>query len=140
MLHNLIIGADHRGFIAKEYIKAASNLTLFDIGTSSTERTDYPIFAKKVCAGVRSGEFQGGILLCGSGAGMVIAANRTSGIYAAVAWNIEVAQKIRQDDWCNVLVLPVDFLLFEQLLPIVYAWAAACPKEGIYKDRLALID
>jgi ribose 5-phosphate isomerase B len=141
----LALGADHRGFACKEFIKSQQSLGSFvlqwlDTGTFSQERTDYPIYAHMVVSAIITGKAHLGILLCGSGAGMAIAANRTPGIYAAVAWNVDVARAMRADDHVNVLVLPTDYISQEQAVAIVTAWLTTPCKPGRYSDRLAMID
>ncbi len=140
VLHKIALGADHRGYETKEYIKGFADFVFFDYGTFSEDRTDYPIYAKAVCDAVLSGDVHGGILCCASGAGMAIAANRNPGIYAAVAWNACVARQVREDDWCNVLVIPTAFITIDDVAEILQGWATATPKEGRYKDRLEQID
>lgn len=139
MINTIAIGADHRGFLYKEFIRTHYE-NIFDYGAFSQERSDYPVFAKLVILKVLSGDVDGGILLCGSGVGMAIAANRFPGIYAAVAWNKEVACSARQDDWCNVLVIPADFITPDLVLEIIEGWRTATPKEGRYLKRIQMID
>lgn len=137
----IAIGADHNGFQAKEYLKQAlADMEWLDMGTSNEERTDYPIFAKKVSEAILNGEAQQGILLCGTGVGMAIVANRFSGIYAGLVWNEEVARLAKEDDNVNVLVLPADFLSHEQMDAMVRAWLSAQFNEGRYAERIAMID
>ncbi len=140
MLHKIALGADHRGYVYKELIKTVSGVDFIDCGTFSEERTDYPIFARAVCEEVLRGRADGGVLFCGSGAGMNIAANRYVGIYAAVAWNVEIARIVREDDWCNVLVIPTDFVASSDLIAIFRAWQNGEPKLGRYRERIVMID
>ena len=135
------IGADHRGYRLKAaIIKYFTTYTWSDVGTDSEERTDYPLFAQKVCNDVRTGKVQLGILLCGSGVGITIAANRFKGIYAGLCWNADVARMAREDDGINILVLPADFMTDQQAFSIITAWLNASFKEGIYQKRLEMID
>jgi len=142
---NIAIGADHRGYEYKEYIK--QNITVpeydidwIDVGTHDTERTDYPIFAKAVVNEIKSGKADCGILLCGSGIGMVITANRTPGIYASLAWDKEVARMSKEHTNVNVLVLPADFVSKLALRGIITAWLGATFQKGRYQERLMMID
>src|SRR4051794_8386515 len=101
------IGADHRGFAMKQaIIKALPELEWFDVGATSDDRSDYPLFARQVCEKIRHETCERGILICGSGGGMVIAANRYRGIYATVCWHEESARRARHDDGSNLLVIP----------------------------------
>jgi ribose 5-phosphate isomerase B len=135
------IGADHRGFPLKgEIVKFFSQVEWLDVGTNSAERTDYPIYAKRVCKEVLDGNVQAGILVCGSGVGVSIAANRFKGIYAALCWNRAVAQMAKEDDKANVLVIPADFVSTPEAFAIVSAWLKATFKGGRYQDRLTMVD
>ena len=137
----IAIGADHNGFRGKEYIKEQlANVEWLDVGTFDKERTDYPIFAKKVSEALLSGQAQQGVLLCGTGVGMAIAANRFPGIYAGLAWNEEIARLSKEDDNVNALVLPADFVSLDQMVAMVKAWRVAQFNEGRYAKRIAMID
>jgi ribose 5-phosphate isomerase B len=141
----IALGADHRGYTLKEYIKQQSlfgttDVTWLDVGAFDAERSDYPVFAEQVCRSILEGEADCGILLCGTGVGMAIAANRFKGIFAAVAWNETIARASKEDDNANVLVLPADDLSEEQTQRIVAAWLGAHFKEGRYRERITQID
>lgn len=139
----IAIGADHRGFLKKQLLMTAFNnreYQLIDMGTYASERTDYPIFARKVMHEIINGDAQLGILLCGSGIGMAIVANRYQTTYAGVVWNETVAKAAKEDDNVNVLVLPCDYIDDNQVLPIVNAWLQASFKKDRYAERLAMID
>lgn len=81
-----------------------------------------------------------GILLCGSGVGMSIAANRFKNIRAGLCWCPEAAKMAKQDDNINILVIPTDFVTPEQCLIIINSWLKAEFKSGVYQDRLNQID
>lgn len=137
----LTIGTDHRGYALKEFLIKQSviadyEIAWLDVGAYSDERTDYPLFAQKAVADMKGL----GILLCGNGTGMAIAANRHKGIYAGVAWNEAVARQMHEDDNVNVLVLPADYLKEDEALRIVASWLCATFKQGRYAQRLAMID
>jgi ribose 5-phosphate isomerase B len=135
------IGADHRGYELKaKIIERFKDIQWIDVGTNSTDRTDYPIFAKKVCNNILKKESDLGILLCGSGVGVGIAANRFRGIYAAVCWNTKVAQLAKSDDNANVLVIPADFVSPEEAFNIIKFWLSAGFKGGHYQKRLEMIE
>lgn len=141
----LAIGSDHRGFEQKEYIKAQFRVadawvTWLDQGAYNDERSDYPIFAQKVAQAVQKGDALGGVLLCGTGAGMAIVANRFGGIYAGLVWNEQTARMAKEHDNVNVLVLPSDFITPEQALEYVLVWFHATFIAGEYQKRLDLID
>lgn len=135
------IGADHRGFdLKRAIIDYYKDIEWVDVGTTSTQRTDYPVYAQRVCRDVTEGRANLGILICGSGAGICIAANRHKNIYAATCWTPEIARLAREDDNVNVLVLPADFVSHEQAFSIIDAWLKASFKDGVYKARLDMID
>lgn len=137
---NIVIGADHRGFLHKEYIKEhIDDVAFIDVGTYSHERTDYPLYADAACKKIVNAEADCGILLCGTGVGMAIVANRYKGIYAALVWNIETAARCKADDNANVLVLPSDYISPEESVAMISAWRMAEFKGGRYAQRIAMI-
>ena len=142
---SIAIGADHRGFKLKEFLKqqhscAGHTIAWQDCGACDDQRSDYPIFAHLVCQQMLTDHIMYGVLLCGTGVGMAIAANRFEGIYAAVAWNIDIARLAREDDNCNVLVIPADFCDEQLAWRMVEVWLASKFKEGRYAERIGLID
>ncbi len=142
---NIAIGADHRGFQYKAYIKqyvvgSEDPIAWIDVGANNEERSDYPIFARAAVKVMQEKEAQLGILLCGSGVGMAILANRFRGMFAGVAWNEEIARVSREDDNTNILVIPADFVSSEQAVRIVNVWLTARFKGGRYQERITLID
>lgn len=137
----IIIGSDHKGHGLKSRIIEHFNFfEWIDVGTDSVQRTDYPVYAKKVCKGILAGEAELGVLVCGSGAGMTIAANRFAKIYAAVCWNKDVSVSAKADDGINVLVLPSDFVKNDLAFEIIKKWLNTKFKEGRYKERLDMMD
>lgn len=136
----IAIGADHRGFLQKQYIiKHVSSIEWIDVGTDNEERTDYPLFADKVVQKITNGDAQYGILLCGTGGGMAIAANRYEKIYAVVAWNTEIAIRCKQEDNANILVLPSDYVSDVQAVEMITQWLAQEFKGGRYAERIEMI-
>lgn len=141
----IALGTDHRGFVLKELLKknayiAGKEITWIDCGAYDATRSDYPVFVSKVCAALDSKSADYGILLCGSGVGMSIAANRHPGIFAALAWNPDVARQCKEDDNANVLVLPADFISENQMMAMIAAWLGATFKGGRYQERIKMID
>ena len=101
----IAIAADHGGFALKNKIMDHfKNLNLLDLGTNSADSVDYPDFAKKMAYTILSGAADLGILICGTGIGMSIAANRYHGIRAALVYNREVAKLAKQHNNANILV------------------------------------
>lgn len=138
---NIAIGADHRGFAYKEFIKKQfPAIEWHDVGADSAERSDYPAFSTLVCDLILQGKVQAGVLICGSGVGMAIAANRYKNIYAGVVWNEQVACVGKEDDNVNVLVIPSDFVTQEMAVACIKAWMGASFKHGRYQERIDMID
>jgi RpiB/LacA/LacB family sugar-phosphate isomerase len=137
----IAIGTDHRGFAHKEFIKQhMPSIEWVDVGTHSADRTDYPLYADKVVELMMSDNVDHGILLCASGGGMAIAANRHPHIYAVVAWSVEIARQCKAEDNANVLVLPSDFVTRDDAFTMIQAWLAESFKGGRYAERIAMID
>lgn len=137
----IAIGADHRGYNYKQLLKEQlSNYTIIDVGTDSKERCDFPISAKAVVKTIQKGKAECGILLCGSGIGMSIAANRFSGIYAALVWNVQLATLAKQHNNANILVIPADFVTVQEAQKMVQSWLEAQFLGGRYQQRIDLID
>ena len=103
----LVIGADHGGFELKEFLKknfVYSDISWIDVGTYDAESCDYPIIADKVAETILNKQADIGILICGSGIGISIAANRHKGIRAALLYNNEVASLAKEHNDANVAV------------------------------------
>ena len=142
---NIAVGSDHRGFQLKNDLVNLLRITKFpviwiDVGCFSQERCDYPVFAQSVCSAVLKKQANYGILICGTGIGMSIAANRLPGIYAALVWNSKVARLAKEDDNANILILPSDYLSLGEVQDIINEWLSAEFKKNEYKKRLAMID
>src|SRR5437016_14371837 len=104
----IAIAADHAGYEEKEQLKPLLDelgIQYEDLGTASPESVDYPNYARKVAEEVASGHVDQGLLVCGSGTGMAIVANKVPGVRAAVAWTPEVASLAREHNDANVLSL-----------------------------------
>jgi ribose 5-phosphate isomerase B len=99
------IGADHGGFALKEYLKTLTEFDWIDVGTFNTDSVDYPDYAQKVSDLLIKQEADFGILICKSGIGMSIAANRFQGIYAALCFNKAMAESARTHNNANILCL-----------------------------------
>jgi ribose 5-phosphate isomerase B len=135
----IALGADHAGYEEKERLKKTLNelgVEYDDFGTISNESVDYPDFAKKVAESVASGKYEQGILVCGSGTGMAISANKVRGVRAAVAWTEEIARLAREHNNANVLSLAARFTPDEELKKIVKAWFAAKFEGGRHERRV----
>jgi len=141
----IAIGTDHRGFAMKEFIKKQvaipdQEISWVDVGCNTDQACDYPEFAILVAQQVQAKQVDYGVLLCGSGIGMAIAANRFAGIFAALVWNEETARSAREHDHANVLVLPADFISPEQAVTMITAWLQASFQEGRHRKRVEQIN
>lgn len=121
----IALGADHAGFETKQAILKMllkDGYTVMDCGSHSTEPTDYPDFAIMVAKLIQSGRCERGILSCGTGIGMSIAANKMRKIRAGVCWKPDIAALAAQHNWVNVLCLPSRFVSLAILKKIVMTW------------------
>ncbi|WP_259068773.1 ribose 5-phosphate isomerase B [Mucilaginibacter sp. X4EP1] len=126
----IAIGSDHAGFDYKQLITEGLELKeLKDFGTYSTTSVDYPDFAHPVASAVESGEFDLGILICGSANGVAITANKHQGIRAAICWNEELASLARQHNNANVVCIPARFISLDEAKKIVKTFLST-PFEG----------
>lgn len=136
----IYIGADHRGFKLKKELfdyLVRKGYRVVDVGTDSEESVDYPIIAEKVTRKVAEDPNNRGIIVCGSGGGVCIVANKSKGILAAEAWNPEVARAARNDDNINVLCLPADHINHEDAKNISQVFLdTSFGGEDRYKRRL----
>lgn len=140
---NIAIGTDHRGFALKELIKHMSfdkPVSWIDVGSYNTERSDYPLFAQKVCQLILSNQVQYGVLLCATGIGMSIAANRFTGIRAALVWDKTIAQLSKEEENANILVLPAEYIAPEQAQNMIALWLTAAFKGGRYQERIEQVN
>lgn len=139
----IAIGADHGGYKLKEEIKKyfeKNNIKYKDFGTDSEERTDYPIYAKKVAESIKNGESEKGILICRSGYGMTVVANKFKGIRAASVTSEQFAISAKADDDINVITLSGDCTKIDEAIKIIEAWNNTAFKGGRYKERLDMLE
>lgn len=142
MPKRIALGADHAGFDEKEKIKATLDeigLEYDDMGTTSTDSVDYPDYARKVAEAVSSGKYNQGLLVCGSGTGMAIAANKFKGVRAAVAWSEDIARLAREHNDANVLSLPARFISEEESAKVVKAFFESDFEGGRHGRRVEKI-
>ena len=135
----LAIGGDHAGFELKN--KVINHLTdkgheVKDFGCSSSESVDYPDFAHPVAGGVENKEFDLGILICGSGNGISMAANKHQGIRSAICWEPELASLARQHNDANILTMPARFISEEKAIDIVDAFFSKQFEGGRHQNRV----
>ncbi|MFP8877930.1 MAG: RpiB/LacA/LacB family sugar-phosphate isomerase, partial [Myxococcota bacterium] len=128
----IVMAADHRGAALKSALRdrlEAEGHLVRDVGTQGTEAVDYPDFAAQAARAVAAGEVPRGIVVCGSGLGVMYTANRFPGVRAAWLQDEEMARLARQHNDANVIALPGDRLDLERAWPIVKAWLET-PFEG----------
>ncbi|OPY90957.1 MAG: Ribose-5-phosphate isomerase B [Syntrophus sp. PtaU1.Bin208] len=139
MAQTIIIGADHAGFFLKETIKSfleERGWVVSDIGTDSEASVDYPDFGAVVAKSVASGLFSRGILVCGSGVGMAIVANKFPGIRAAVCLDTETARLSRLHNDANVLIFAGRKTDPETARQIAEVWLETPFEGGRHQGRL----
>lgn len=139
----IAIGADHGGYKLKEEVKRYFDeigIEYIDLGTESEERTDYPIYAKKVAEQITSKKADKGILLCRSGHGMAMVANKFKGIRAANLSSEEEAKFAKSDDDINVVTFGGDYLTTNKVISIIRVWLGTEFKGGRYQERLNMVE
>lgn len=137
------IGCDHAGYEYKEKLKTwltDNNYEVIDEGCFSEEAVDYPVYAKKVCNCVLSKETDFGILLCGTGIGMSIAANKIKGIRAACCGDIKSAELTRQHNDANVLCIGALILGFVTVREITKTFLTNSFVGGKHKTRIDMFE
>ena len=135
----VVIGADHAGFELKEIIKETLDelrVAYKDVGTNSDESVDYPDYAAKVGRAVAAGEFDRGILVCGTGIGMALAANKIAGVRAAPVVDLESARLAREHNNANVLAIGARVTPPERALDLVRLFLKTEFEGGRHERRL----
>lgn len=135
----LAVGADHRGYRLKEHLKRAlkaGDIVLTDFGTESEESCDYPDSALAVARSVAKGEHDRGVLICASGIGHSITANKVRGIRAALCLDREMARLSRRHNDANILVLAADFTDDDEATKMVEEWLATPFDGGRHQRRI----
>jgi ribose 5-phosphate isomerase B len=139
----IALASDHAGYAEKERLKPLLRdlgLEVEDLGTTSEASVDYPDFARKVAEEVAQGRVDQGLLVCGSGTGMAITANKVAGVRAAVAWSEETARLARQHNDANILAIGARTTPPENIPKIVKAWFSTAFEGGRHADRIEKIN
>jgi ribose 5-phosphate isomerase B len=139
----IALASDHAGFSEKEKLKpllTELGIDFTDLGTSSEARVDYPDYARSVAEQVAQGNVDQGVLVCGSGTGMAITANKVPGVRAAVAWSEEIARLARQHNDANVLALGARTTPPGDIPKIVRAWFDTAFEGGRHTERVNKIN
>lgn len=138
----IALGCDHGGYKLKEEIKKyleEKEIDYEDCGTFSEERADYPEIAKTVAIEVQKKECDSGILICRSGIGMSIVANKFKGIRCAKCDNEEEAKFSKMHNNSNILALGADYITASEAIRIVRVWIATEYEGGRHENRLEII-
>ncbi|MBD0278556.1 MAG: ribose 5-phosphate isomerase B [Flavisolibacter sp.] len=138
----IAVGADHAGYEYKTIVidlLQSKGLKVEDFGTTSPDSVDYPDFAHPVAHAVERGEAGFGILVCGSGNGVAITANKHAGIRAALCWNEEVAKLARRHNNANILCIPERFVSSIVAEDMVTAFLTTFFEGGRHEKRVAKI-
>ncbi|MCR5887524.1 ribose 5-phosphate isomerase B [Hymenobacter sp. J193] len=142
-MKTLAIGADHAGFAYKEMLKTwlvEQGYAVRDFGTHSPDSVDYPDYVHPLASAITGGEFEQGILVCGSANGVCITANKHAGIRAAIAWEPELASLARQHNNANVICLPARFVSEEAARAIVTQFLETNFEGGRHQTRVDKIN
>ena len=139
----IAIAADHAAFIVKEKIIThlkTKGLEVEDLGTNSNDSVDYPLYGQKVAQSILRGDCERGIIICGTGIGISIAANRFKNIRAALCTSKIHAEMARKHNNSNVLALGARITEIETIKDIVDVWLNTIFEGGRHQNRLDLID
>ncbi len=139
---SVALASDHAGFVLKAAIKnwlEEKQIPYTDFGTFTPESTDYPDHAVKAAESVAKGEHDCGIVICGSGIGVSITANKVRGIRAALCWDVELGKLARQHNNANILALPGRFVSEEKAIEIVESFLTTEFEGGRHERRVRKI-
>lgn len=139
----IALASDHAGFAEKERLKpllTEIGVEFEDLGTWAEESVDYPDYARMVAEQVADGRVAQGLLVCGSGIGMAISANKVNGVRAALAWSEETARLARQHNDANVLAIGARTTPPDDIPKIVRAWFDTAFEGGRHQMRVEKIN
>ena len=140
---NIAIGCDHAGYplkVAVEDKLLKEGYGVMDVGTESTESVDYPIYGKSVGRAVASGLADRGIVICGSGIGISIAANKVKGVRCALCTSVEMAEMSRRHNDANVLAMGARMIEQDLAFKIVDKWLETDFEGGKHLRRINMLD
>jgi|SRR5690554_713678 ribose 5-phosphate isomerase B len=138
----ITMGSDHAGYDLKEYLKDIlinEGYNIKDYGCFSKESCDYPDIIHPLAKDIDDGRFEKGIIICGSGNGVQITANKYQNIRAALCWNKELASLSRQHNNANILALPARFIKQEEAIEIVNEFLNTMFEGGRHENRVKKI-
>lgn len=138
----IAIGSDHAGFEYKSKIiqyLTDKGIEVQDFGTFSTESVDFPDFAHPTASAVEKGEVDFGILICGSGQGVNMTANKHQGVRSALCWNTDVARLSREHNDANIIALPARFVAYEYAIEMIEIFLNTSFEGGRHERRVQKI-
>ena len=140
-MKKIAIACDHAGFEYKEYLKnqLKDRYEIQDFGTNTPDSVDYPDFVHPAATSVENGENEMGILICGSGQGVQLSANKHQKIRCALCWMPELAELSRQHNNCNMIAIPARFIAKELALQIVEKFLETTFEGGRHEKRVEKI-
>ena len=139
----IAIGNDHAGTLYKNAIVAfleSKNFNVINFGTNTTDSVDYPDYAHKVASAVTTNQANFGIVICGSGNGVAITANKHKDIRCALCWTKEIAQLAKQHNNANIISIPARFTAQEQAIEIVETFLTTSFEAGRHLNRINKIN
>lgn len=140
-MKKIAIACDHAGFEYKEYLKEqlSKKYEITDFGTNSPDSVDYPDFVHPAATSVENGDNEMGILICGSGQGVQLSANKHQKIRCALCWMPQLAELSRQHNNCNMVAIPARFIAKELALEIVEKFLETGFEGGRHQNRVEKI-
>ncbi|HBO38440.1 MAG TPA: ribose 5-phosphate isomerase B [Pasteurellaceae bacterium] len=142
-MKRIAIGSDHIGLNHKIFLikkLTTQGHTLIDMGTFDDKRTDYPIYAQKVAEAINNKDVDVGILICGTGVGISIAANKIKGIRCALCADEFTALMCREHNNSNIIAFGANILSFEKALSLATLWLNTPYEGGRHQKRLEMIE
>ena len=139
MSKKIAIGGDHAGFEYKAKLVSkleSQGYEVKDFGPFSTDSVDYPDYVHPLCSAIEEGEYELGIVICGSGNGVAITANKHQGIRAALCWDNELAALARQHNNANVIAIPARFIAYELAEQLVETFLTTDFEGGRHLNRV----
>ncbi len=142
-MKKIAIGSDHAGFDLKQVLVKYLDTIGFDVtdcGPDSSDRVDYPDYAHKVATLVGSNEVNYGVLICGSGNGVCMTANKHQGVRAGLAWDAELASLAKEHNNANIICLPARYITEEKGVEILKAYLDSNFEGGRHEQRVEKIE
>ncbi|NOU18177.1 MAG: ribose 5-phosphate isomerase B [Bacteroidales bacterium] len=141
-IYKIALGCDHAGYRTKESIKnylEELGYSIWDFGTHGEESVDYPDYIHPLAKSVENGEYDFGIIFCGSGNGVNIVANKYQGIRSALCWTDEIARLARQHNNANICAIPARFVDIQEVKKIVKTFIESVFEDGRHSRRVEKI-